>query len=597
MVKRLICEIDKCLACRSCELACAMEHSRSKTLVGAMREAPLPVRRVRVLALAGPRPGQASAGFPLHCQHCEEPECVYACKSGALTRDPATGAVACDEARCVGCWMCVMACPWGVVHTSARGVALKCDLCADRDEPACVQACPTRALRWEEAAEFPRPSVPDSSRGLRHLIVGASAAGVAAAEAIREVDESAHIAVISEEADPLYSRPMLYLDLMELREDLRFRPVGFFEALGIEPLLGRRAERIDVERKHVRLEGGKWATFDRLLIATGGIPRWPRIPGIEKEGVVGLRTLHDLGVLKRLGSRRPGAVVLGGGNVGLQAASGLRAFGNEVTVIVRSPHLLSQLADEGAGRMFQERLESHGIGVRTGTDVVEILGGERVEGVRLDTGETLPCGIVVPAKGVDANLAVVEGSGIEVGEGIRVNEHMETSEPGVYAAGDVAETVDVVTGRREVHGIWPCAYEQGRIAGLNMAGVARAYDGAMRMNAAEFYGLELMSLGVVKGSGRTEERVRRREPDVYRKLVSADGRLLGALLVGEIRDAGLLRLAIRAKADVSGLEDDLLAGARLEHLLAAFERDAASARDPRIPGFYRDLVERRRRCS
>jgi NAD(P)H-nitrite reductase large subunit/Pyruvate/2-oxoacid:ferredoxin oxidoreductase delta subunit len=498
---------------------------------------------------------------------------VFACKSGALARDPDTGAIRCDEDRCVGCWMCVMVCPLSSLRPSGDGVAAKCDLCADRGEPVCVAACPTQALQWEEVDAHPSPRVPEESGGLTHVIIGASAAGVAAAEAIRDADAGSTVKVISEESDPLYSRPMLYLDLLHGRKDVRFRSTGFFENLGIEPILGRRVEAIDPGRRRVRLDDGEEIDFDRLLIATGGLPRWPSIPGVEKKGVLGFRTLADLCRLSDLASSAQAAVVLGGGNVGLQAACGLREKGLEVTIVVKSPHLLSQLADEEAGRMFEERFASHGVVVRTGTDVVEILGKETVEGARLDTGETLPCGIVVAAKGVDANLAVLQGVDIDAHWGIRVNDRMETSISGIWAAGDVAQAGDIITGEEDTHGIWPVAFEQGRIAGLNMMGLDRPYDGGMRMNAAEFYGLELISLGIVRPKEHHRILIRRVGADVYRKLVFDGGILVGALLVGEIQDAGVLRLLMKKKIDLTSHEERLLDSADWGWLYPVLSRE------------------------
>ncbi len=544
-----------------------MEHSRAKTLVGAIVERPLPIHRVRVAAATGGR------GAPLQCRQCDEPECVFACKSGALTRDAETGVVRCDEERCVGCWMCVMVCPMASLRCSAGGTALKCDLCAERGDPACVSACPTDALRWEDVEGPPRPEAPGASRGLTHVIIGASAAGVAAVEAIREADPDARVTVISEEPDPLYSRPMMYLDLLRGREDIRFRPGEFMKEPGVEAMLGRRAESVDPKKREVKLADGETVRFDRLLVATGGFVRWPKIPGIDKEGVLGFRTLADLRRLADLASEAKAAVVLGGGNVGLQAACGLREKGLDVSIVVKSPHLLSQLADGEAGRMFEERFSAAGVAVCTGTDVVEILGDSKAEGVRLDTGETLPCEIVIAAKGVDANLEVVRGTGIDVQWGIRVNDRMESSAGGIYAAGDVAQAADLITGEEDTHGIWPVAFEQGRIAGLNMVGLDRPYVGGMRMNAAEFYGLELISLGTVRSGEHHRILVHKAGNDVYRKLVFDGVVLVGALLVGEIHDAGVLRLLMTKKVDVTGEEERLLRGADWEWLYPILERE------------------------
>ncbi|MFH1038232.1 MAG: 4Fe-4S dicluster domain-containing protein [PVC group bacterium] len=147
-MRRVYCLISRCLGCRSCEIACAVSHSASRRMEEAVREEPRPRQRMRVETAAG-RP------FPIQCRHCEDPACIEACIAGAIRKDPETGLVTSDPTRCVGCWMCVMACPYGVISRRKEdGVALKCDQCRELDEPACVAACPTGALYFCEREEF-----------------------------------------------------------------------------------------------------------------------------------------------------------------------------------------------------------------------------------------------------------------------------------------------------------------------------------------------------------------------------------------------------------------------------------------------------------
>lgn len=146
-MRKVYCEVHRCTACRSCEIACAVRHSRSGDLYGAMLEQPRPARLVHVV------PSRLSP-LPLRCQHCEEAACIDACKTGATKRDPLTGKVLIDQKKCVGCWMCVMVCPFGAVFPDAKAEkALKCDLCEGFESPACVGACPTHALKCEEVVE------------------------------------------------------------------------------------------------------------------------------------------------------------------------------------------------------------------------------------------------------------------------------------------------------------------------------------------------------------------------------------------------------------------------------------------------------------
>ena len=146
---KIYCDITKCIACKACELACAVEHSETKELAKALAEKNKPKKRVRVAAVSG------DGSISIHCQHCEEAPCVKACMSGALSKDAKTGATTHDKEKCVGCWMCVMVCPFGaIVRDAEEHMAVKCDLCSDRDDYACVEACPTGALFVGTKEEF-----------------------------------------------------------------------------------------------------------------------------------------------------------------------------------------------------------------------------------------------------------------------------------------------------------------------------------------------------------------------------------------------------------------------------------------------------------
>lgn len=146
-MKILFCHTDKCLACKSCELACATEHSKSKELIAALREQPLPAHRVRVFSIEQQEGKARPGGVALQCRQCDDPACVEACIAGGIVKDEATGVVSFNQEKCVGCWSCVMVCPYGaIVRMPGGGYAVKCDRCPDREIPACVEACPTHAL-------------------------------------------------------------------------------------------------------------------------------------------------------------------------------------------------------------------------------------------------------------------------------------------------------------------------------------------------------------------------------------------------------------------------------------------------------------------
>jgi NAD(P)H-nitrite reductase large subunit len=235
------------------------------------------------------------------------------------------------------------------------------------------------------------------------------------------------------------------------------------------------------------------------------------------------------------------AVILGGGNVGLQACEAFLARGLRVTVVAASGHLLSQMVDAEAGRRLADLFRAHGVDVRTNCDAVEVVGDGRVEAVRLDNGELLAADLVLVAKGIVPNVEWLRGSGIRIGRGISVDLSGRTSVPSIFAAGDCAEAPDPLTGRLSLSGIWPVAYEMGRAAGSTAVGIERASAGALRMNASRFFGESIVSVGEVRPErlegARTEIPIDR--DGAYRKLVYHNGRLAGALLYGDITDAGV----------------------------------------------------------
>jgi len=548
---------ERCLACRACELACSVIHSRSGRLEAAILEE-LPPKR-RVLIAAGKDGVEA-----LRCEQCLEPLCAFSCKSGALHRDPRDGRVVFDERRCIACFMCLMVCPFGVRPDPARDAVVRCDVCADRDVPACVAACPTGALGTQAP---PDERARSSFRG-HVVVVGSSAAGIAACEAAREHAPDCSITLITADASPQYSRPLLpYLLRGRIGlQDIDWRTAGYLEnELGVRVRRGVRAIHLNEAARSVALDDGTEAAFDRLILAAGGRATLLSIPGAEKQGVCSLRNAEDLETIDGLASAGRRAVVLGGGNVGLQACEALLARGLGVTVVVKSPHLLSQMVDAEAGGRVAELFARHGANVRTGRDAAEIAGNGRVESVRLDDGESIPADLVLMAKGITPNVEWLRDSGLRMGRGIVIDCCGRTSLEGIFAAGDCAELIDPLTGRSSISGIWPVAYETGRAAGSTAVGVERACGGALRMNAARFFDVPIISIGEVcperlegasawsapvsgaSGSGRDA----RAPYDAYRKLVFHRGRLAGALLFGDISGAGILYRLYRDQTPIA----------------------------------------------
>jgi NAD(P)H-nitrite reductase large subunit len=402
----------------------------------------------------------------------------------------------------------------------------------------------------------------------RYLIVGNSAAGVGALEAIRKIDRQSPVTVVSDESYPLYSRCLLsyYLAGKIGDERLHFRPADFHQKMAAELVAGVKAVSVDAAKNEVTLADGRRLGYDRLLIATGGSARIPRGIPADVPGVFVLRTIGDaLAILKRIESSTH-AVVLGGGLVGMKAAFALAQRGLKVTVVVRSRHVLSQMIDLDAAAIVEARLRESGVEALTGADVTAVeakdgrLAAARVE-VESQAPRTIPCEILIAAKGVEPNAGMIAGTPIEKKTGIVTDAHMQTSAENIYAAGDVAETFDIATGDRSVNALWTCAAQQGRIAGLNMAGQPREYDGSIGMNSINFPGVDLISFGVVRpaaGAGCQVLTDSRPAVGIYRKLVLKDNRVRGLILVNKIDNAGVLLSLLSRKIDVGGYKDDLL---------------------------------------
>jgi NAD(P)H-nitrite reductase large subunit len=399
---------------------------------------------------------------------------------------------------------------------------------------------------------------------MKYVIIGNSAAGLGAAEAIRQIDKDAPLTIISDEPEMAYSRALISYELAGWvnKGCLDIRPPDFYKEKKIETILGQRAEQIDTKENQVHLQGGNKVPYDKLLLATGGSPQKTGVQGEDKQGIFGFRTYSDLQKIYATVKTAKQGIVLGGGCIGLQAASGLHHHDVESTIVIASPHLLSQVADPECGDFFQELFEKNGIAVKTGAKPVEFKGGEQIETVVLDDGSELPAQIVITGKGVKPNTDLAEGTGIKVDWGLIVDSGMQTLEKNIWAAGDVAVTQDRVTDESTVNAVWPCAYEQGRVAGLNMAGKKARYDGSMRMNAAEFFKVSFISVGIVKPKDNGYEMHTNFQKDkgLYRKLVFKDERLVGAVLLGNVDNAGVLANLMRKQVDVSSIKDDLLQG-------------------------------------
>jgi nitrite reductase (NADH) large subunit len=389
---------------------------------------------------------------------------------------------------------------------------------------------------------------------MKHLIIGSGPAALSAAATLRLTDPAARVTILSREAFPPYARMALpYLLAGRIEEkDLLLTPPA-----GAEILLGKEAVRVMPERKEVETAGGELFPYDRLLIASGASPKKPKIPGVDLPFVITVRDLRDVARMQALLKGKTGrALLAGAGPVGLETGDALHELGMAVTFVVSSSHILSQMLDQAAAAVVAGRLQEAGVEILTGDDIAAI--GEKGE-VMLRSGKTRICDLVIFGKGVEPSIAFLAGSGIAIDEGIAVNERMETNVPGAYAAGDAAQSRDIVSGKRRVNALWPVAVEQGRVAALNMVGIPAASPGSFARNIMHVFGLSIFAAG----AGRAEQGYQPRTlsgPGFYRKIV-LDGRVLrGIIAVGEVRNEGFYGGLIERETDVAAYAGSILKG-------------------------------------
>lgn len=405
---------------------------------------------------------------------------------------------------------------------------------------------------------------------MKYVIVGNSAAAVGAIEAIRQYDHEHPITVIADEPHHVYSRPLISYLLGGLVDEKRmlYRPDHFYERHHVETMLGTRVTCINPREQTVTLSGGGSVGYDRLLIATGGKPFVPPLPGANLEGIFTLTTWKDArqidGYIRDHDVRS--ALVIGGGLIGLKTTEALLARHIKIVLVELADRILSATFDRTASRLAETILRRENVDVRTGTTVKEVIGrGGRADHAVLRDGERVDCDLVVLAIGVRPNTGLIpQDAGIEVERGICVDLHMQTTCPGIYAAGDCVQAYDMLIDACRPIAIWPNAYRQGYIAGCNMAGADKVYEGAFPMNSIEICGVPTISVGITdppQDSGEYEILDRYdREALVYKKLVLHHDRLIGAILMGNIDRAGIYTGLIRDRVDVRPFKEHLISG-------------------------------------
>ncbi len=404
----------------------------------------------------------------------------------------------------------------------------------------------------------------------KYVIVGASAAGLGAVEAIRNVDKTGTITVITDEACSHYSRPMIS-DLVSGKADLKkidCRTEEFWKQNNVEALIGKKATALNLSQKTVQLESGERVPYEKLLLATGGKPFVPKTEGSDKDGVFTFTTIADA---QRIATKidainAKAAVVVGGGLIGISVTEALVKRGLKVTMVELQDKILSLLLDAKGSDIMEAVIKKAGVDIITGQSVQKILGKPgndgAVGGVLLTKGGQVACDMVIMAIGVVPRTDLVLGSTVKTNRGIVVDNLMQTTAPDVYASGDVAEAYDFIIDQNRALPLWPLAVQEGQVAGYNMAGKKATYAGGTNMSSLKYFGVPIVSIGLAnpKEDPSLEVLVEQDpERNVYKKLVLRNNVIVGLTLVNCIELAGVYYYLIKNAINVKKFKRQLLA--------------------------------------
>lgn len=404
------------------------------------------------------------------------------------------------------------------------------------------------------------PQVVCSFKMKNIIIIGNSASGIAAVESIRKVDKDAKVLVISHEDYPAYQRCNLshYLSGEIAQTQLLYRQEEFYKEHNIDLILGKKVIKVEPRKNRIILDDTQKLEYDQLLIATGASAKFPDTPGIHKRGIFGFWGIKDAKEILGLLPVTKTICVLGGGLIGLEVASGFKKIGMEVKLIVKSEQLLSQVVDKTAADILQRHLESNGLEILLGLEVVEFLGNGDLKAIKLNSGKVIGCELVIVAKGISPNIGIVKDTEIKVNAGIIVDKFFRTSVENIFASGDCAEAFDFIWERHRLNSSWANAVEQGSLAGKNLVGENLAYPGSMRMHSLEFFGLPIVSMGMIKEDEEVEVLSKFDEQNkVYKKLILKNNFINGAILLGNTENSSAYLELIKTRQDVTSLKEEL----------------------------------------
>jgi NAD(P)H-nitrite reductase large subunit len=371
----------------------------------------------------------------------------------------------------------------------------------------------------------------------RHVIVGGGTAGMNAITTIRQYDRGASEIVLVAAERP-YSRMVLpyYLKGSISESHVYTANLSRLRTLDAQAYIGRRAVKLDTQASFLTLDDDTEVPYDDVLIATGSSPVRAPVAGADGAKVHSFWTLEQAqGVIHDI---RPGChvVMVGAGFIAFTILNAILAQGATLTVVEIAPQILPRMIDQEGAALVEQWLRDHGVTIRTSARLSAIEDAGEQKRLRFQGADDLAADVVIMATGIRTNLDWLQGSGVEINRGIRVDAQLRSNVPNVYAAGDVAEGRDLITGEPALHAIEPTAMEHGRVVGANMAGQPLAYRGSLLMNIVEVQGLEIASFGAWDDAQAEVCSALKPERPAYRKLLWHGDRITGAMILGRAQD-------------------------------------------------------------
>jgi len=424
---------------------------------------------------------------------------------------------------------------------------------------------------------------------MNYVVIGSGAAGIAAVEGIRRIDPSGKIHLISDEPEGYYSRPGLAYFLTGELVERQLYPFteADFQRLDVERV-GERVLRLHPESHKIELQNGEAIPYNRLLVATGARAATLNLPGSDALGVVKLDNILDARIIIKIARKARRAIVVGGGITALEIVEGLVARKVKVHYFLRGDRYWSNVLDETESRVVENRLQEEGVKIHYHTELAEILTKRgRVAAVRTRDGHEIKSDMVAVAVGIRPHKELAADCGIQTDRGIIVNERLQTSEPDIYAAGDVAQVYDPVSGSYVLDSLWGLARNQGTVAGLNMAGENHTYRKPVPFNVTRLANLTTTIIGTVgKGVDKDLVGIARGDSETWRQLPEAiaaqsdfdvnrlrvlvgQHTLVGAVVMGDQTLSRPLQHLVARKVDITAYREGLLQpGAPIGDLVA-----------------------------